>query len=596
LELPGLTRNATLLALTATALLLAGAPQAGAATTAGRTPTSARTGGSATTADPNTPVLVTDQNTPPKGYRLTAVKVEKIAARDPVIRAELRRHPRATPYEYTKGPGRWQVSWFSKSKHQVELAQVYVDDGTGKVTEAWTGFQVAWSMARGYSGAFGRRVNALYVWIPLCVLFLAPFVPWPRLRRRGPGWRGPGWSLLQLDLLVLLGFSISLALFNHGTIGLSTPLVYPCLLYLLARMLLLAFGRGRPRRPLRLAVPASWLAVAVLFLVGFRVGLNVTNSNVIDVGYAGVIGADKLVHGQNLYGHWPKDNGSGDTYGPVAYYAYVPFRAVFGWSGTWDDLPASHAAAIAFDLLTMLGLFLLGRRVRGPTLGIVLAYAWAAYPFTLWSLSSNTNDTLVGMLLVYALLAITSATGRGVLAALAGLTKFVPLALGPLFLRGRGPSWPRPRAVALYVLAYGLTLVVAMLPVLLDHNLHAFWHDTFVYQSNRITPFSIWGLWGGLSVEQHIVQGAAIALAVAVAFVPRDRTVVEVAALGAAVIIAIQLAAGYWLYSYIVWFYPLVAIVLFAMFPAREPEPIIEPETPAAEPVRSPSPALAPQL
>ena len=112
--------------------------------------------------------------------------------------------------------------------------------------------------------------------------------------------------------------------------------------------------------------------------------------------------------------------------------------------------------------------------------------------------------------MVYALLAIASAAGRGVLAALAGLTKFVPLALGPLFLRGRGPSWPRPRSIVIYVLAYALTLAVAMLPVLLDDNLRAFWHDTIVYQANRVSPFSVWGLWGGLSVEQHLVQGAAV--------------------------------------------------------------------------------------
>ena len=317
---------------------------------------------------------------------------------------------------------------------------------------------------------------------------------------------------------MLLFFSVSLAFFNHGTIGLSTPLIYPPLLYLLARMLLLAFGRGRPRRPLRLAVPASWLAIAVLFLVGFRVGLDVTNSNVIDVGYSGVIGADKIIHGKNLYGHWPKDNAFGDTYGPVAYFAYVPFRAIFGWSGTWDDLPAAHAAAIAFDLLTLVGLFFLGRRIRGPTLGIVLAYAWSAYPFTLWTLSSNTNDALVSMLLVFALLAIGSSAGRGVLAALAGLTKFVPLLLAPLFLRGRGSSFPRPRSIAAYVLAYGLTIVVVMLPVLLNDNLRAFWHDSIVYQADRTSPFSVWGLWGGLGFEQHLVQGAAIALAIVVAF------------------------------------------------------------------------------
>ena len=252
----------------------------------------------------------------------------------------------------------------------------------------------------------------------LAVLRAVPALAEDQAWRAGRGKRA--WSLLHLDLLVLLGFSISLAFFNHAAIGLSAPLIYPFMLYLLVRMLLLGVRPRRPREPLRLVVPVPWLAIGVVFLVGFRVGLNVLNSNVIDVGYAGVIGANKLLHDQPLYGNWPKDNSQGDTYGPVNYFAYVPFRPIFGWSGTWDDLPAAHAAAIAFDLLTLLGLFLLGRRMRGPTLGIVLAYAWAAYPFTLCTLSSNTNDSLVALLLVVALLVITSAPARGVFAALAG--------------------------------------------------------------------------------------------------------------------------------------------------------------------------------
>jgi hypothetical protein len=287
-----------------------------------------------------------------------------------------------------------------------------------------------------------------------------------------------------------------------------------------------------------------------------------------------VIGADKLLHDKPLYGNWPKDNASGDTYGPVAYYAYVPFRAIFGWSGRWDsgngwdNLPAAHAAAIAFDLLTLFGLYWLGRRVRGPTLGVVLAYAWAAYPFTLWTLASNTNDSLVALLLVVALLVITSAPARGVVGALAGLTKFAPFALAPLLLRGVGPP-PRRRAVVAYVVAYALTVLVVMLPVLLDDNLRAFWRDTIVYQAGRTSPFAIWGLWGGLGAVQHLVQGATVALAIAVMFVPRQRGLVQVAALGGAVLIAIQLGAGYWLYSYIVWFFPLVAVALFGSFPSE---------------------------
>ncbi len=552
MELPGLgaraaqlTRAATQLAATLLALL----SLTGVASAAGARATS-------TVADPNAPVLVSSPNTPPAGYRLTATQVERIAARVGKVRDVVRRHRGAYPAEYTKGPGRWQVSWFTpKGK---EIAQVYVDDASARVTEAWTGFQVAWTMARGYAGAFGRRVNAWYVWLPLCLLFIAPFVPW----RRRP-------SLFHLDLLVLLGFSVSLAFFNHALIGLSVPLAYPFLLYLLVRMLMLGRGHGVPHKRPRLLVPVSWLAVAVVFLVGFRIGLNVTNSNVIDVGYAGVIGADKLLHDKPLYGGWPHDNANGDTYGPVNYYAYVPAKKIFGWSGLWDDLPAAHAAAIVFDLLTLIGLYLLGRRIRGPDLGVILAYAWAAYPFTLYALSSNSNDSLVSLLVVLALLVIHSAPARGVAAALAGMTKFAPLALGPLFMRGT-ESRLRPRSTLLFVLAFTLTVLVVMLPVILQNDLSPFWHDTVAYQAGRGSPFSVWGLYGGLGLAQHLVQGAGAALALAVAFVPRGpRTVAQVAALGAAVVIALQLGVTHWFYLYIVWFFPLVMVALLGDHPRR---------------------------
>jgi hypothetical protein len=549
----------------------------------------------ATAVAPGTPVLVTNLNRPPAGYRLTAARVLAIASVNPQVKAELRKHPKALPYEYTKGPPTWQVSWFSAGQHEKELLQVYVDDHTAQVTQVWTGFQVAWTMARGYPGAFGRRVNALYVWLPLCLLFVAPFFPWPWRRARHPaspeGAEGQSsggrrLSLLHLDLLMLLGFSISLALFNNAEVGLSVPLVYPFLIYLLARMLLLAFGKGVPRRPLHVNVPIQWLSCAVLFLLALRIGLNVLNSNVIDVGYAGVIGADKLIHGHLLYGLWPSDNLYGDTYGPVNYFAYVPFRLIFGWSGTWDALPAAHAAAITFDLLTVLGLHVLGRRIRGHSLGVVFAYAWVAYPFSLYALNSNTNDSLVAALVVLALLVISSAPARGVAGALAGLTKFAPFALAPLLLRGIGER-PRERSAAAYIVCFGLTVFAAMLPVVLHGDLSFFWHDSVAYQSSRITPFSVWGLWGGLSIVQHLLQGAAVALAIAVAFVPVRRGLIEVAALGAAVLIALQLTVNYWLYPYIVWFYPLVVVAIFASHPERRTRET-EPRPGLAEPMPMP--------
>jgi Glycosyltransferase family 87 len=515
----------------------------------------------------SSPLLISNPAERPAGFKLTAGQAQRIAARSPVVIATLKRHPTAYPGTYTKGSAQWQVSWFTRQGK--EIIQVYVDDFTRKVTEAWTGFQVAWSMARGYPGSFGHNLNHPWVWLPLCVLFLAPFIPLPR--RRGGRWAWPGWSLLHLDLLMLLGFSISLAYFNNANLGLSVPLAYPFLLYLLVRMIALGLGRGRPRVQLRLNVSAYVLVVMLAALVGFRTYSNISDSGVIDVGYAGVIGADRIIHGEKLYGVWPASNPTGDTYGPVNYYAYVPFRAIFGWSGSWDSLPAGHAAAIAFDLLTLLGLFLLGRRIRGPTLGVALAYAWAAYPFTFYVLQSSSNDSLLALLLVLSLLVFSSRPARGVFLSLAAFAKFFPLALGPLFLRGTDEKFPwRPRKLIPFTLAFATAAFVVMAQVLFSGDLHRFWGDTIVRQWDRTSPFSIWGLWGGLSFEQHVVDGIAVALGLAVAWFPRRRrSLVEVAALAAAVTIAFQLGLTHWFYLYIVWFFPLVIVAVLGCEPAR---------------------------
>jgi hypothetical protein len=544
-----------------------------------------------TTADPNALTSPPSLTVPPAGHRLTANQAIKIADGLPKVQKQKREHRGTYANAYEKGATQWQVSYFPPGRKRVEIAQVTIDDASGAVIEAWTGYQVPWTMARGYDGAFGRRVNAWYVWLPFCLLFVAPFLP---RRRRHISW-------LHVDLLVLVGFSVSLYFFNRARIGLSVPLIYPLLGYLLLRMLVVARRPARPE-PLRLLVPVSWLAVAIVFLVGFRVGLNVTNSNVIDVGYSGVIGANRLAHGTPLYGTWPTDNAHGDTYGPVNYYAYVPFERLFGWSGRWDDLPAAHAAAIAFDLLTIVGLFLLGRRVRGPTLGIVLAYAWAAFPFTLYVSNTNGNDSLVALLIVAALLAATSPPARGAFAALAGLTKFAPLALAPLLSRTpsgfagarQGPPRSGRRAFLGYVLAFVVTAAVAMLPVILDGSWRTFWDHSLGFQQDRGSPFSLWGLYGGLGGVQKAVQFAAIAFALALGIWPRRPTIIQVAALGAAVLIALQLSLTYWFYLYIAWFFPLVILALFGRLGIPASDSRVSAETvpaAAAEPAAPPAQA-----
>ncbi len=549
---------------------------ASAATTSGRpaaTSTAARdpSSSSSSTAQATVseaPIPVAPSDIPPAGRRLSADQVLEIAGRLPKMRKVRSEYRGSYGGAYLKGAFHWQVSYFSKGGKK-EIGQVILDDTTGRVLEQWTGFQVAWSMARGYPGAFGRHVDALYVWLPLCLLFFAPFFDFRR-----------PLSMLHLDLAVLLLLSVSLAFFNHGRIYASVPLSYPPLLYLLARMIWLLRrprpGRRSPR-PLKLLVSPWWLAMGVVFLIGFRIALNVIDSNVVDVGYAGVIGAERIVDGKSLYGHYPADNEHGDTYGPVNYELYLPFQQTFGWSGTWDDLPAAHAAAIFFDLLAVGLLFLLGRRMRGPTLGIALAYAWVSFPFTLFVLECNSNDTLVADLILLALLAASYrgrvATGaRGVFSALAGLTKFAPLALAPLLATDALRSVParsRPLRGLLFLLGFVFAGALAVIPAFAHDSLHTIYERTIVYQSNRGSPFSVWGLYG-LQSEQHVFEVLVVLFAVAVALVPRRQDLVGLAAGCGAVMIALELALEHWFYLYVPWFFPLVMLALLGALGADQ--------------------------
>jgi hypothetical protein len=516
---------------------------------------------------------------PPRGFRLSADEAVRIAERAQKVRDE-RDQLALQPTAYTKGPGRWQVSYFNRDR---EVVQVQIDDRTGAILEQWRGPQVAWTMARGYEGAFGRKLNAPYVWIPLCVLFLAPFVD-PRRPFR----------ILHLDLLVLLSFSISHVFFNEGEIGVSVPLVYPALLYLLARLVWIGFRGGERRERLVPFARTSWLVVGLVFLCAFRIGLNVVDSNVIDVGYAGVIGADRIVDGDPLYGKgFSDDVEHGDTYGPFTYLAYVPFEQAIRWSGAWDDLPAAHGAAIAFDLVAILGLLLLGMRLRpgpaGRRLGAALAFAWAAFPYSAFALETNSNDMLPGALLVWALVALTldpprrwaGAAASGAMVALAAAAKFAPLAVASAFATA-SPSGHRWLRALVFAAAAALVLAATVLPFIPDGGVRELFDRTLGYQAARPSPFSIWGQVDGIEWLQTTTKVFAAALAVGVAFVPRRRTPVQVAALAGAVLIALQLTVEHWFYLYLAWVGPLALIALIARYRDPAPDEPVEAARPPA--------------
>jgi hypothetical protein len=494
---------------------------------------------------------------------------EAIAAadRDPKVREQKQRHPNLAP-SAAMVEGHWEVAYFEGGE---QLALVLVDAHSGEVLESWTGYQVAWKMARGYSGAFGHKLNAPYVFLPLCAIFLLGLVDWRRL-----------WRVANLDLLVLLGFGVSHYFFNRAEIGVSVPLVYPVLLYLLGRSLWIGLrGRGEGLRPVW---PVAWMLVAALFLMGFRVGLNVADSGAIDVGYAGVVGADRIAHGEPIYDNFPSDISQGDTYGPVNYLAYLPFERIWPWSGDWDDLPAAHAASVLFDVATFALLLLIGRRIRpgpdGQRLAATLAFGWAAYPYTAYALESNSNDSLVAALLVATLLLAAKPLARGATLAAATWAKFVAAPLAPMYLTyqprpspppyERGPSSgegvrARPRAqdtlarpALLFIFAFLLVTAVVLLWPALDPGLKTFYDRTIASQAGRESPFSIWGQAPSLEPLRLALLAATGALALLFAFIPRRKSLVQLAALSAALLILLQLTLHHWFYLYIAWFYPLL--------------------------------------
>jgi hypothetical protein len=500
----------------------------------------------------------------------------------------LRRYPRkdiVTDATFDKDRRDWQVGVWSSSAG--EIATGRVDDDTSLVTEAWTGPQVAWKMARGTKGAFGgRQINSLPIWLGLCAVFLIGLADW----------RKP-LTMRNLDLVVLLSFSVSLWFFNRGDVFTAVPLAYPPLAYLLARMVWSAW-RGGPERG-RPVWPVWLLASATVFLVGFRVGLNVRGSNVIDVGYSGVIGAERIVHGQSPYGHMPKEgslkacgpadadgeireriqangrcesaNERGDTYGPVAYESYIPGYLLFGWSGKWDKLPAAHATAVLFDLLALLGLALLGRRFGGTRLAATLPFAWAAYPFTQYVSSSNTNDAIMPVFLIFGFWLVTSAFARGAFLALAGWTKFGALLLAPLW--AGYPEGRRLSGKAAFAGGFAIATAAAFSILLLEpspaHAARVFWDRTFGWQVGRDSPFSIWG-WGqyhaagvpDLGPFQQLAIALLVVGAIACYFVPQRKTPLQLAALTAALLIGFELTLTHWFYLYIPWFFPFVIFVV----------------------------------
>ena len=182
---------AALAALALTGLLAVPSAQAQTAGSAAATTTAPTATVEPALTDPNAVVSPPTLLHPPPGHRLSGRSAERIADGVPKIVALRRDHPKATREAFLKGTDRWQVSYYDHGGK--EIGQVLIDDATGEVLEAWTGLPGRLDDGPRLPRRVRAEGHALWVWLPLLVLFVAPFVQLapavepapPRPRRAG---------------------------------------------------------------------------------------------------------------------------------------------------------------------------------------------------------------------------------------------------------------------------------------------------------------------------------------------------------------------------------------------------------------------------
>ena len=96
------------------------------------------------------------------------------------------------------------------------------------------------------------------------------------------------------------------------------------------------------------------------------------------------------------------------------------------------------------------------------------------------------------------------------------------------------------------------------------------WDRAIGHQLGRESPFSLWdwrqyhaGL-PDLHIVQWVLQGLLVVGALVLAFVPRRKSPIQLAALTAALLIGFEIVLTHWFYLYVAWFFPFVAFAILA--------------------------------
>ncbi len=397
--------------------------------------------------------------------------------------------------------------------------------------------------------------------------------------------------LRNLDALVLASLTLTVPLINARLLSASVLCACLALSYLLIRCL--SIGLRSPRAtampestPLLSWLCAGWephrrtrllrllaLAAALAFSM-----ITLSSSGYTDVATASLEGATDLLHGVLPYGHIGLAL-HGDTYPLLNYVLYMPAALWLPVTDAFSDLSGSLAITTAAGLLVGLALYRIAaspgiaagtaepdvdRRLRA-------ALAWFAFPPVLLAASGGSNDLLLAACLAWMLALRTRAGTSLLLLAMAVWVKLVPLILLAIWIPHRRRDLPRSLFAAA---ALSLALAALLLALGGPGGISAMF-DALSFQFQRGSFYAPWYTFG-LQWLQPLAQAAVLALlALSIARLSAEPSIranpVRLSAIAAALLLATQLAANYWTWSYLPWVFPFLAVALF-MDGGRAPE------------------------
>ena len=278
-------------------------------------------------------------------------------------------------------------------------------------------------MARGYPGAFGRAANALWIWLRLVRAVRAAVPARPPLAAAAPR---PRCAARVLGLVRVLRRRRSASRCRRVVPAARLP----------ARAHAGA-SRARPRREAAACCVRTWLprCVAIVFLLGIprraqRRRLQRHRRRLRERDRRRPHGSRRAAVRRVPARRRIAATRTARSPTPLT----CRSRRCWPWRGTLGR-PAGRTRRGRRRSISAArcccGCSAAGS--RGRELGLLLAYLWVTYPFTLLVANSGANDALVALLVLAALLVAGAAGGARRAGGAAGLTKFAPLALAPLF-------------------------------------------------------------------------------------------------------------------------------------------------------------------